>query len=198
MQAPELIAIVSIFITVIIGVTSWFISAHLTRRSIRTQKLTYEIQIFPIISREFLKNTTSELRITYKDELLPEPTLLAVDIINTGNCSIENPPITIEAVGATYVIPGYIEDIPPGYEYLWELERTDAEECTIHLAHINPGQVVKARFFLDEFPKEKPLFKCPMKDLVIREVTTELKEVTVNSRINPIDISLTFRLPWKK
>lgn len=73
--------------------------------------------------------------------------LLSVDIVNLGNRAVERPPIIIEALGATYVIPIYIAEAPLGYDELWKLERIDADKCAIHLDHINPGQVVKARFF---------------------------------------------------
>jgi hypothetical protein len=118
-----------------------------------------------------------ELKITFKDELLTEPVLLTVDIANTGNTEILCPPIEIEAMDSTYVIPGYFESVPNGYEDLWELERTDADSCAIKLDHINPGQIVKARFLLDEMPKKKPILKCPLPGLEIRK----LENVEVNS-----------------
>lgn len=170
MKVSDYIAIAGIVATIVVGIISWFVSAHLTKKSINKQSLNYEIKLYPIISKVFLSKS-SDLRIYYKDDILPEPTLLAVDIVNTGNVAIENPPIEIEAHGATYIIPGYIEDIPPGYEDIWSIERSDAETCIIQLQHINPGQVVKARFFLDELPLKAPVFKCPMKDVEIREVT---------------------------
>lgn len=115
---------------------------------------------------------SAALTIEFNGEQLVEPTLLSVDIVNLGNRAIENPPIIIEAVGATYVIPIYIEDVPPGYEDLWTLERTDAEQCAIRLEHINPDQVVKARFFLDEVPSQIPVFKCAMKDVSVTAMSS--------------------------
>lgn len=139
-------AIGGISATLIVGVISWFVSAHLTKKSQQKKMLTYEMKKYHIISSDFLKKS-NDIKVFYKDNILPEPTLLSVDIINPGNISITDPPIEIEAKGATYIIPGYIEDIEPGYENLWSLVRTDAESCAIRLEHINPGQVVKARFF---------------------------------------------------
>lgn len=148
------------------------------------------MELFPILSQGLLKD---QLEITYKGEVLPEPTLLAVNIRNTGNVAIDNPPIEIEAIGTTYVIPGYIEDVPPGYENLWTLERSDAESCKIKLDHINPGQIVKARFFLDEIPDKKLLFKCPMRDLTIKEVDPKAKEKLLES-IQEIGLPLPLHL----
>jgi hypothetical protein len=188
LNLSEYLGLGSIIATVLVGIISWILSAYLTKKTLKRKKINYEIKMFPIISKDFFSKS-SDLKIYFKDELLPEPTLLAVDIINSGNVAIENPPIEIEALGATYIIPGYIEDIPPGYEKIWELERTDAESCAIHLEHINPGQVVKARFFLDELPKFPPVFKSPMKDLEIREVDTEIKKVFLESLISALELT---------
>jgi hypothetical protein len=185
MGLQEYLGIGSIVATILVGVVSWIVSANLTKKSLLQKKLSYEIRMFSIVSNQFL-NKSNELEIYYKKELLPEPTLLAIDIINSGKSSIENPPIVVDAKGTTYIIPGYIEDVPPGYEDLWSLDRKDAETCSINLEHINPGQVVKARFFLDEFPKEVPVFKCPMKDVEIKEVNTEIKKVLLESAVSVV------------
>ena len=129
----------------------------------------------PLLAVEKLPGGKNSLKIEFNGEQLDEPMLLSVDIVNLGNRAIEKPPIYIEAVGATYVIPIYIENVPTGYEDLWALQRTDAEQCAVGLDHINPGQVVKARFFLDEHPNQMPIFKCAMKDVKV----TELKSLQV-------------------
>lgn len=188
MDLAEYLGLGAIIATVLVGIVSWILSAYLTKKTLKRKKINYEIKMFPIISKDF-SSKSSDLKIYFKEELLPEPTLLAIDIINSGNVAIEVPPIEIEALGATYIIPGYIEDIPPGYEDIWKLEKTDAESCAIHLEHINPGQVVKARFFLDEFPKNPPVFKCPMKDLEIIEVDTEIKKVFLESLISALELT---------
>lgn len=156
--------------TIIAALISWFVSAWATKKSLTIQTLGYRMNLSPLLAMDRVPGGKASLKIEFNGEQLVEPMLLSVDIINLGNRAIERPPIVVEAVGATYVIPIYIEDTPPGYEDLWMLERTDAEQCSIHLDHINPGQVVKARFFLDEVPKQMPVFKCPMKDVKVTEV----------------------------
>jgi hypothetical protein len=179
MTTEQNIAFASLIASVVIGVISWVVSARIARKSFRSPKLNYRLSMSPLLSKSSL-SATSGLKIEYNGELLVEPTLLSVDIINAGDIAIENPPIEIEAVGATYVIPGYFEDVPPGYEALWSIERTDAEACAIHLAHINPKQVAKVRFFLDENPKEEPIFKCPMKNLTVKRVNSIMTADTAN------------------
>lgn len=153
--------------TIIAALIAWIVSAWATKRSLAQQAIGYRMTLSPLLATDKVPGGSAALKIEFNGELLVEPTLLSVDIVNLGNRAIENPPIVIEAVGATYVIPIYIEDVPPGYEDLWSLERTDAEQCAVRLEHINPGQVVKARFFLDEIPKHMPVFKCPMKDVSV-------------------------------
>lgn len=81
-----------------IGIISWVLSSYLTKKSLTKKKINYEIKLFPIISNNFVTRT-SDSQIYFHDKLLTEPTLLAVDIINSGNAAIECPPIEIEAVG---------------------------------------------------------------------------------------------------
>lgn len=156
--------------TIIAALIAWFVSAWSTRKSLATQTLGYRMNLSPLIAMDRVPGGKASIKIEFNGEQLVEPMLLSIDIVNLGNRAIERPPILVDAVGVTYVIPIYIEDAPPGYEDLWKLERTDAEQCAIHLDHINPGQVVKARFFLDEVPKHMPVFKCPMKDVKVTEV----------------------------
>jgi len=180
MELGNLISIWNIVATVMIGIITCIVTIYLTKKSMKTKKLTYEMKLTPLIPsgrEEDFKN----FKIYYNDEQLVKPYLLSVDIINSGNTAIENPPIEIEAMDATYIIPGYFEDIPPGYDDLWLSERKDAEICSISLEHINPGQVAKVRFYLDEEPGEEIVFKCPMKDLQLRRVKTELRESILKS-----------------
>lgn len=170
LSTSDWIGISGVAATIIAALIAWFVSAWSTRKSLATQTLGYRMNLSPLLAMDRVPGGKKLLKIEFNGEQLVEPMLLSVDIINLGNRAIERPPIIIEAVGATYVIPIYIEDAPPGYEVLWKLERTDAEQCAIHLDHINPGQVVKARFFLDEVPNQMPVFKCPMKDVKVTAV----------------------------
>jgi hypothetical protein len=164
------IGISGIAATIIAALIAWFVSAWSTKKSLATQTLGYRMSLSPLLAMDRVPGGKASLKIEFNGEQLVEPTLLSVDVVNLGNRAVERPPIVIEAVGATYVIPIYIEDAPPGYEDLWKLERTDADQCAVQLDHINPGQVVRARFFLDEVPKQMPVFKCPMKDVKVTEI----------------------------
>jgi hypothetical protein len=152
-------------VSTLLGVIITWLAA---RRSQPRKELTYRVRMDSLISSR-MAASGKNLVIHYGDDLLPHPVLLSVDIANTGNVVVENPPIEVEAVGTpTYVIPGYFEDLPPGYEDLWSIERTDAESCAITLTHINPGQTARARMLMDELPNNIPIFKCPMAGLALR------------------------------
>ena len=166
----ELIGIGGIAATIIAAAVAWFASARSTKKSLATQSIGYRMSVAPLLAVDGFPGGAGSLKIEFNGDILVEPALLSVDITNLGNRAIENPPIVVESEGATYVIPIYIEDVPVGYEDLWTLRRTDAEQCSIVLSHINPGQVVKARFLLDEIPPQSPVFKCPMKDVVVKEI----------------------------
>ncbi|HKQ48803.1 MAG TPA: hypothetical protein VJZ71_12095 [Phycisphaerae bacterium] len=141
---------------------------RVARYSQTRRELTYKVTMEPILRSPIPALEATDLRISYKGEELPEPVLLSVDVTNTGNAVIENPPIEIRAPGATYVIPGYFESPPPGYETIWMFERNDGESCAIRLPHINPGQTAKARMLMDEMPGQLPQFICPMAGVFVR------------------------------
>ena len=168
LSTAEWISVAAVLASVFIGVISWFVSAALTRRSIDNKVLGYRMEVSPLMTTSL---KSGGLKIEYRGEELPEPLLLTVEVFNLGNVSIENPPISIVTSGdATYIIPVQVEDPPPGYEDLWEIERSDAGQCKIHLAHINPGQIVKATFLMDEIPIEMPHFRCPLPNLIVKRV----------------------------
>jgi hypothetical protein len=199
MDTQNQIAIWALASSTITGVGAWIVSARAAKKDYSAPRLDYSISTTPLLVGGG-PGARKGLRVEYNGELLPEPVLLSVDIINVGYVAIENPPIEIEAVGPTYVIPGYFEDVPPGYEKLWALERTDAESCAVHLTHINPGQVAKVRFLLDEQPRGEPIFKCPMKDLRTRRVGTrwdiEPREVVI--ALLPYPIAPLARALWRR
>jgi hypothetical protein len=164
MSTDQYIALGGAISTLLGVVITWLVARGTHPR----KELTYRVRMDPLISSKIV-DTGKKLVIHYGDELLPHPVLLSVDITNTGNVPVETPPVEVAASGTTYVIPGYFEDLTPGYEDLWSIDRTDAESCAIVLAHINPGQTARARLLMDELPRAVPIFKCPMAGLSLRE-----------------------------
>jgi hypothetical protein len=168
MTKDQWIAVVGVSTTLIVGIITGIITWIVAKRTQSRKQVSYTLRMVSLMPKQFTDPNVN-LEIKYKGQLLVEPVLLSVDITNTGNVPIENPPIEVEAVGATYVIPGYFEGSPAGYEDLWQIERTDAESCGIRLAHINPGQTARVRLLMDELPAKPPIFKCPMAGLDVRE-----------------------------
>ena len=153
MTKDQWIAVAGVTTTLIGVIVTWIIA----KRTQSKRELSYRLSMDSLMPKK-LSDPNEKLEIMYKGELLVEPVLLCVDITNTGNAPVENPPIEVEAVGTTYVIPGYFEGCPAGYEALWQIERMDAESCRIRLAHINPGQTAKVRLLMDELPSKPPIF----------------------------------------
>ncbi len=157
MSNAEYIAIAGVFATLLGSLITWLVM----KRQFASKKLSYTYTIEPIV-RSNDPDLARDLKVFYRGEELPQPTLLSVEITNTGHVAIEDAEVVIQLPGATYLIPGYFVDIPTGYLMLWDIERTDAEECTIKFKHINPKQVARARFLMDEMPKGEPKIVCPM------------------------------------
>ena len=180
----NLIGIGGIIATIVVGIITCLVTWKLTMKTIKQLKLAYSVQLFPILSNSFTKNkelTLTDLQIKYKNKLLPNPCLLTLDIINTGNVAINNPPIKIKSNENIEIIPGYFEDVPHGYEELWTIQKSVPNSCTLVLAHINPKQTVRVRFFLDNFPTEKLIFECPMENIQLQEITNSIDSKSKNS-----------------
>lgn len=166
----DIIGLIGAGATVLIGVLSWIISAAHARRTMQRKALLYRIRITPLLNKGLFKEA-DKLEIQYKGDVIDELVFLEIDIINNGNIALENPPIKIESRDATYIIPAYIEDIPDGYDVQWEIEREDGETCLIKAEHINPGQIIKARFLMDTMPSDDPMVVCPLPNLTIKRIS---------------------------
>lgn len=166
MGVTEYIAVAGVIATVLGSLVTWLVM----KRQFASKKLSYTYEIEPIV-RSNDPDLARDLKVHYRGEELPQPTLLSLEITNTGHIAIENVEIIVELPGATYLIPGHFVDVPAGYYMLWDIERTDAEECTIKMQHINPKQVARVRLLMDEMPKGEPLISCPMPNVECTKTT---------------------------
>ena len=133
-QAPtnDIIGIGGIIATLLVGIVTCLVTWKLTLKSIKQLKISYNIQIFPILSNSVAKSTgmnLDDLKIQYSDKVLSNPCLLALEIVNSGNNAINNPPIKIRTDENIEIIPGYFEDVPSGYEGLWSFSKTTPNSC---------------------------------------------------------------------
>ncbi|MHB1656041.1 MAG: hypothetical protein ACYCSZ_06755 [Burkholderiales bacterium] len=163
----DIISLTGVVATVVVGIVSWLISAYMAKKAMRTEELSYRMRVTPLLNNRLFKQV-DKLKIEYKGEQIDQLVFFEVDIVNSGNIAIKNPPIVISSLDATYIIPAYLEDVPPGYDDLWEIVREDGETCRIEVDHINPGQIVKARFLMDNMPPGEPTFACAVPDLRVR------------------------------
>lgn len=183
----NLIGIGGIIATIVVGIITCLVTWKLTMKTIKQLKITYSVQLFPILSNSFTKNkelSLTDLQIEYKNKILQNPCLLTLDIMNAGNVAINNPPIKIRSNESIEIIPGYFEDVPHGYEELWSIQKNDSNSCALVLAHINPKQTVKVRFFLDNFPTKKLIFECPMENIQLQETTNSIDSKSNSTRMS--------------
>lgn len=195
------IGVGGIIATLLVGLVTCLVTWKLTMKNIKQLRLSYNMQIFPILSNTLTKNediNLENLKIQYKEKDLAKPCLLAIEIVNIGNEAISNPPIKIKTDENIEIIPAYFEDVPPGYKELWRFGKTDSNECNILLEHINPNQAVKVRFFLDDLPQKKINFECPMEKVQTQEVAysndISTNRIELFSKFNAVLISITVLL----
>jgi len=181
-----------ILATIVVGVITCIVTWFVTMRTIKQLKLSYNMRIYPILSNAININNPSQadgFKIMYRNKLLENPWLLAVDIENIGNKAIENPPIKISTQEDIQVIPGYFEDIPGGYDDVWEIESDSQRGCKLLLQHINPGQIAHARFYINKQPQKEFRFECPMPDLRLeKNIRSVSKKAIINKSLNPYPI----------
>lgn len=164
------IAITGVAATIIVGIISWIISALIAKKSMKRKELQYKIKISTLLNNDLFKEA-DKLEIKYKDDIIDELVFLEIDIINSGNVALINPPIKIESRDSTYIIPAYIEELPDGYDEIWSIEREDGETSKMKINHINPGEIIKARFLMDKMPPEEPMFICNMPNLKLKKIS---------------------------
>lgn len=157
MGTAEYIASAGVVASIVGALVTWLVM----RRQFASKKLSYSYSIESILNRTE-PDLAHDLKVYYKGNELPEPTLMSLKIVNTGLSAIENAEVVVQLPGATYLIPGYFVNVPAGYLMLWDIDRTDAEECTIRFKHINPKQVANIRLLMDERPDGEPRISCPM------------------------------------
>lgn len=157
MTTPEYIALAGVLATILGAFVTWLVM----KRQFASKKLTYSFEISPLLTNAD-SDLARDLKVSFRDEELHQPTLLSLAISNTGMSAIEDAEVVVQLPGSTYLIPGYFVDVPPGYEPLWSITRTDAEECVITFKHINPKQVAHIRLLMDEVPDGQPSVACPM------------------------------------
>ena len=163
------IAIAGVIATALGALVTWLVM----RRQFASKKLSYFYRIEPII-RSDDEDLARDLKVYYRGEELPSPTLLTVDIANIGLSAIENAKVVISLPDATYLIPGYFVDVPTGYYMLWNVKRTDAEECTVELEHINPKQVARLRLLMDGVPNGEPRISCAMPNVTCTRANAKI------------------------
>ncbi|MEM8510819.1 hypothetical protein RCH14_000110 [Massilia sp. MP_M2] len=156
MQTIEWLTVAVVLATVLGPLITWLVM----KRQFASKRLSYTYEIVPLLNSD--ADLARDLKVFYKDEELPQPALLTLTISNTGHTAIEMAEVIVQLPGPTYLIPGDFLEMPPGYLHLWDIDRTDAEECTIRFKHINPKQVARVRLLMDEIPNGAPLVSCPM------------------------------------
>ena len=192
MNKADYIALAGVLATMISALVTWLVM----KRQFASKKLSYALTVNTLLLKRDA-GLAQDLKVFYKGEELPEPALLSVDISNIGLAAVEDAKVIIQLPGVAYLIPGYFQDIPLGYDPLWTIERTDAEECEIHFKHINPKQTARIRLLMDEVPKGEPSVSCPMPNVELTKASrVELSTVAeiVIGAVSPKALNLIRQL----
>lgn len=96
----DLIALAGVAATLIAAVISWFSSAYVAKKAMRKEELSYWMRITPLMNKKLFRDA-DKLEIQYKGDVIDELVLLEIDIINSGNVAIKNPPIKITSENGT-------------------------------------------------------------------------------------------------
>ena len=173
MVSPEsLLSATNILVTVLVGIISAIVTWKAAKANINERSLSYSLKIYPILNNRFQskdKSPWQNIKITYNDVTLANPCLVSVEIINTGNKRIENPPILISNTENIEMIPLEVEEVPIGY--IWKIESENLGACKISASLINPKQKLRASFFMSRNPQKPLQFSCAMCDLKCHQIS---------------------------
>ena len=174
----NIIGIGGILATIVVGILSCIVTWIVAKKTIEKKKLNYSISIYPILN---LSDCTHELKVIYKGEELRNPCLVHLDIKNTGNKSVENPPVEIFCE-KSLLLPAYMEDVPCGYEEKWKAESVSRSKVKLNIDYINPKQVLRLSLYADLMKGDNPQVICPTRDLEFINIEEEL----VNKAIDKV------------
>lgn len=175
---------------ILTAVLSAIVSWKIAKANTNVKNLSYSIKRYPILDYKFQSENArvplKEIKIMYGDTILPNPCLVIVEIVNSGNRGIENPPILISNTENIEMIPLEVEDVPKGY--FWKIETEDPYSCRISVSLINPKQKLRASFFMNKTPKKPLDFSCAMCDLQCHEVSGNIDK--------PKRENASFKIPY--
>ena len=175
---------------ILTAVLSAIVSWKIAKANTNVKNLSYSIRRYPILDCKFQSENArvplKEIRIMYGDTILPNPCLVIVEIVNSGNRGIENPPILISNTENIEMIPLEVEDVPNGY--FWKIESEDSYSCKISASLLNPKQKLRASFFMNKTPKKPLDFSCAMCDLQCHEVSGNIDK--------PKRENASFKIPY--
>lgn len=157
MENSDYIAIAGIVATLLGVLITWMVM----KKQYASKKLSYLYDIEPIIISN--KLDLPEIKVTYQGQELSHPMLLNLNLVNTGLSAIEDAEVIIRVKNATYFLPGYLAEIPAGYDAHWSVDSTALGICKIKFKHINPKQTAKVRVLIsEEITSEDIEISCPM------------------------------------
>lgn len=174
----------NILVTVLVGMITAIVTWKAAKANVNEKSLSYSLKIYPILNNRFQTNGNASwrnIKITYNNVTLANPCLVSLEIINTGNKGIENPPILISNKEQIEMIPLEVEDVPNGY--IWKIESEGNDSCKVSASLINPKQKLRASFFMSHNPQEELDFSCAMCDLQCHEINAniETKEKSISN-----------------
>lgn len=172
----------TIFATIATCVVTWLVA----QKGNKVKRISYKIKTEMVLSKG-ANNSKNNLKIFYEDKLIAEPYILSIYVSNTGNRAILNPPITVKIKNSVFITPVEIDDIPDGYEKMWDIGILNSNECYIKLEHINPKQHIVAKFYIDGTPDNVVQFCCPMEDVEIIRIEDAISKRA--TRITGISLS---------
>ena len=123
----------NIVVNVLIAIVSAMIAWKVAKVNTNAKTLSYRVSMYPILDYKFQSKNggvpLKEIKIMYNGAVLPNPCLVLLEITNTGNKGIENPPILISNNEEIEMIPLEIENVPKGF--IWKIESENEYSCKI-------------------------------------------------------------------
>lgn len=168
MSNTDLIALAGVVAALLGALTTWLAM----RKQYQAKRLFFNLEIEALLRRQDPK-LSQDLEILYRGQPLPSPTLISLDIGNSGYAAVENAIVIVQIPGSQHVIPAYFFEVPAGYEDLWKVHALEKDRCEVRMQHLNPKQVARVRLMIGNAPTGDVQVTCPMPNVQLTEVGTE-------------------------
>ena len=152
-MSTEMKAVLGAIITGVAAGLWWFFQQYWLRKANR-KRLVYQVRCAPVAKRTTLKKELQDLGLA--EHVTPDSAVAELVLTNKTGETVHSLNGKFLVKDAVFVTPGWMPNVPNGFEQVWEITQGQDRLVLVELEYINPNQAFTARFLLDKMPPTNP------------------------------------------